>query len=917
MQLATLPVCRWRDDFNQDRYLCRSEKYVNAPNLVDAAFCAACRFVDHETPPPQAPPLPCVHLGEPIPSKKIDARAKVPAIEVLSCALHGKCTIDPVPGRQSKKIYCCAVCKDYLSRSPFDPDSATMLRQAEDFLAKVADYPVETYRRRGIIIAGGGDRFFPSLYITIRALRHLGCELPIQVWYLGSRREMPAKNKAILAPYNVECVDADEVRRRHPARVLGGWQLKAFATLHCPFEEVLFLDADCYPCRNPAFLFDLEDYRKQGAIFWPDMFGKDFRLIWAAFHVADPQHVSIESGQFVINKRLCWQQLNLAWFYNDHADYYYHFCYGDKHTFEVAWTRCGNPCVLWEPKTIWVNVAYLHHGPEGLPLFVHRCRDKFRLDARPYTTAQHHPLPAFYPALPMEKECWGWLAELAKLMGRTKLLATITALLKTPDNRLQKSIPLNSGRAKPYRVYKPARSDPKSRSIAVCTLYTEKIADLGRLAAKGLRAYARRHGYTALIADRQLDTSRHPYWSKLILVERYLSENPKCRWLMWLDADAVITNPHKRLEELIDEDTDFMIAEDLPPGPINAGVFLIRNCLAGLDLLRRTYAKKQYLRHPLPEQAALFQALRESASTLRYRIVPRRLFNSFAEEHRAGDFIKHFAGLSHEVKLEGVRKAMASKISDQSFVDQLLAPRAFIMKNKTTGPRAKDKGQKAKSALASARKELPPIFCITCRQTPQRTRKADEHFRERGLDVQFFPGIYGKAFGLGTVLQAQLKHRMLGGHLGAFLSHYMLWQTLTYLPYEEILILEDDAWFDTNFYERFFRAYADLPKDWQFVFVGGVLMGGRPLERITEHVGIMRYPCGMHAYLVKRSTLPVLLQTNQEARAPIDLQLMENSFPTMKCYTFTPSLVKQRSQRNSIDGTGEYWPTMANDKDDR
>ncbi len=917
MQLATLPVCRWRQDFNQDRFLCRSENYTSAPNLVDAAFCAACPYVDHEPLPPQAPPLPCVHLGERVASKTHRAEGMSNSLEVFSCARHGKCTIDPPTGRRSAKIHCCAGCQDYLSRYPFDPDSATMFRQAEDFLAKMPDYAGESYRGRGIVIAGGGDRFFPSLYITIRALRHLGCELPVQVWYLGSRREMPAKNKALLAPYNVECVDADEVRRRHPARLLGGWQLKAFATLHCPFEEVLFLDADCYPCRNPEFLFDLEDYRKQGAIFWPDMFGKDFRLIWAAFNVPDPEHVSIESGQFVINKRLCWQPLNLAWFYNDHADYYYHFCYGDKHTFEVAWTRFGIPYVLWEPKTKWVNVAYLHHGPDELPLFVHRCRDKFRLDARAYTTMQHHPLPAFYPALPMEKECWGWLAELAKLMGRTKLLVSITALLNTPDSRLQKSIPLNSGRAKPYREYKLARSDPKSRTIAVCTLYTEKVRDLGRLAAKGLRSYAKRHGYTAVIADKQLDTSRHPYWSKLVLVERYLTENPKCRWLMWIDVDAVITNPHKRLEELIDESTDFMIAEDIPPSPINTGVFLIRNCPATLDLLRRAYAKKQFLRHPLPEQAALFEALRESASTFRFRIVPRRLFNSFAEEHRAGDFVKHFAGLKHELKLAGVKKAMASQISEQSFLDLVLTPKERAKTSQHKMPAGSGRSGESKRESARPWTGLPPMFCISCRQTPQRTRLADEHFRERGLDVQFFAGIHGKTFGLNTSVFATAKNRMLSAHVGCVLSHYMLWQTLVFLSHDEILILEDDAWFPEDFRERFLQAYADLPKDWQFVFVGGIGMGGIPREQITDRVAILRYPCGTHAYLVKRTALPFLLQTNHQARLPLDIQLMENSFPAMKCYTFTPSLVKQRSKSNPFEGTGENWPTMISDKEER
>ncbi len=298
-----------------------------------------------------------------------------------------------------------------------------MRGRAEAFLAALPAYPAGHYRGRGVVIAGGGERYFPSLYVTVRALRHVGCRLPIQVWFLGRKDEMPAERQALLAPYQVECVDADEVRRRYPARILNGWELKAFATLHSPFAELLFLDADCYPCRNPEFLFDLEDYRAWGAIFWPDMAMIDTRLKWPAFGVPDPQRPgSVESGQYVLHKERSWQPLNLTWFYNDHSDYYYRFCYGDKHTFEVAWAVCHQPFVMWQPNAHWLDVAYLHPGPDGRQLFVHRCADKFRFDRHSYVTHQNHEEPVFHERIPLERECWSWMAELARLVGRTPAL---------------------------------------------------------------------------------------------------------------------------------------------------------------------------------------------------------------------------------------------------------------------------------------------------------------------------------------------------------------------------------------------------------------------------------------------------------------------------------------------------------------
>ncbi len=415
--MLPLPVCRWRDDIVADRYLCRSPKFSQAPNAVVAETCRQCGCADHAPPPPLPRALPCVHLGEPT-GQRIRPRGRAAPRDLFACVLHGRCAADGTERVLPGKVRTCTHCADYLPRDPFGSNSAQMQRRAEAFLAAVPDYPVKRYAGRGIVIAGGGDRYFASLYVTVRALRHVGCRLPIQVWYLGRHKEMPRARQALLAPWQVECIDADRVRRRHPARRLGGWELKVFATLHSPFAEVLFLDADCYPCRNPEDLFELAEYRAKGAIFWPDCATVDERLKWPAFGVPDPRRPgSVESGQFVVNKRACWRALNLAWFYNNYSDYYYLYCYGDKHTFEVAWTRLGQPFVMFTPHARAEQVGYLHIGPDGRTLFVHRCTDKFRLDAQPYMTPQRNEVPGFYPTVPLETECWGWLEELGRALG--------------------------------------------------------------------------------------------------------------------------------------------------------------------------------------------------------------------------------------------------------------------------------------------------------------------------------------------------------------------------------------------------------------------------------------------------------------------------------------------------------------------
>jgi hypothetical protein len=234
-----------------------------------------------------------------------------------------------------------------------------------------------------------------------------------------------------------------------------------------------------------------------------------------------------------------------------------------------------------------------------------------------------------------------------------------------PPNRVDADFCLSCG----YRDHEAdaapgfAWFTPSQKKVAVATLYTPEIADYGWLTSQVLTAYARRHGYHPVISTATMDPARPPAWSKLVLIQRYLARNPSCEWLLWIDADALITNPAIRVESLASEGVDFLVAEDCPPSPINTGVFLVRNCPAALDLLRRAYAKVQYIHHPWWEQPAVAEALRESGARLRSRVVSRRLFNSFAGEHQEGDFILHFAGCPREMKLAGLRKAVPAALA--------------------------------------------------------------------------------------------------------------------------------------------------------------------------------------------------------------------------------------------------------------
>ena len=62
--------------------------------------------------------------------------------------------------------------------------------------------------------------------------------------------------------------------------------------------------------------------------------------------------------------------------------------------------------------------------------------------------------------------------------------------------------------------------------------------------------YCKKHGYKLFDESNSLDTSRPPSWSKILAVRRLLTQED-CDWVFWMDADTVIMNSEKRIEDIL------------------------------------------------------------------------------------------------------------------------------------------------------------------------------------------------------------------------------------------------------------------------------------------------------------------------------------------------------------------------------
>jgi alpha 1,2-mannosyltransferase len=206
---------------------------------------------------------------------------------------------------------------------------------------------VTTSRTRGIVTTAGGE-YLPMFLVSLRMLRRTGSTLPVEV-FIGSHLEYDAHICEKLLPVlNARCIVLTDVMdTTWSVTKIEKYKFKAFAMLFSTFEELLFLDADCFAVQDVAQLFSSLPFKQTGMITWPDFWQSTTSPIY--YNISSQpipstaDRASSESGQLMINKGTHLLPLLLAVYYNYWGpDYYYPLLsqgawgQGDKETFLAA-----------------------------------------------------------------------------------------------------------------------------------------------------------------------------------------------------------------------------------------------------------------------------------------------------------------------------------------------------------------------------------------------------------------------------------------------------------------------------------------------------------------------------------------------------------------------------------------------------
>ncbi len=362
---------------------------------------------------------------------------------------------------------------------------AAHLLLAERFAAAIPPYPEGRFAGHGAVICGGG-KYEACTYVACRMLRHVGWRHPIQVWHRGAAEPVSARVRRLPG---VEVIDAAAHPEWTKRRMTGGWESKLFAVINSPFEEVLWLDADCYPIYDPDECFRPEN-NPHGIVIWPDNPVADNAIHWPTYGFESDGGTGLNGGHYVFTKRRAWGTIQFAAHLDDHSDYYYWRttenvrigAFSDQEHLRIALRKIGTPYHRYAARPLaCVAGSYIQAGPGGRTLFVHRFFNKFALpDEFPYP-------PSWQPGvLPMDAIAWRYFLEW---------------LTDSRDEDAADEAPGRFTRAE-FELWRKACADRDvlelgrdgGRSTVAAALSARKVVSLDRASAAPVELWLQRYG---------------------------------------------------------------------------------------------------------------------------------------------------------------------------------------------------------------------------------------------------------------------------------------------------------------------------------------------------------------------------------------------------------------------------------------
>lgn len=208
--------------------------------------------------------------------------------------------------------------------------------------------------------------------------------------------------------------------------------------------------------------------------------------------------------------------------------------------------------------------------------------------------------------------------------------------------------------------------------IAFVYVYTPNIFDYAQYSILNILSYCEKYNYGMIIYNQVFNDSVMPCWNKIACI---LENLKKYKYLIWIDADAIIANFNTNINQFILENpqADLLVCWDIfyHKECFNSGIMIIKNTDWSYNLFLKVWNSSEP--HGHNDQNVIFQEIVKelyptSKPDLKFshycsrlshpkvKIYPENAFNTNIFNYNKGDFILHLMGTKTEARIDIMRQ---------------------------------------------------------------------------------------------------------------------------------------------------------------------------------------------------------------------------------------------------------------------
>jgi hypothetical protein len=203
--------------------------------------------------------------------------------------------------------------------------------------------------------------------------------------------------------------------------------------------------------------------------------------------------------------------------------------------------------------------------------------------------------------------------------------------------------------------------------IGIITLaYGEKFKKDIKYGKQTLINYCNKHGYDLLEDEDMVKKhDREIQWTKILLIQKYLqNKDPFYDYLIWIDADIIILNPEKKIEDFITRlmnNKHIMYSKDFGNW-VNNGVIFIKNTKESFDYFVESWNHTNEICREQGSMDMLYRINWNNCKSYIEITEDPREYNPVWFQYEYGMFLMHFPGCG-----ESQRKPNSLKIMMDMF----------------------------------------------------------------------------------------------------------------------------------------------------------------------------------------------------------------------------------------------------------